>query len=130
MDCECTPHDKSNGYEEVAERFMVSRNPRIGVSTVREWSRALACGSSVLDVGCGHGVPISQARSGPVLGSSPSAVNGRERDSPKSLYFFIVLFGKLDCVSGETLEGSQLRDDPSRNLSATLISHDNRGTNQ
>lgn len=54
------PHDKSNGYEEVAERFVVTRNPRIGRSTVREWSHALAPGSSILDVGCGHGVPISQ----------------------------------------------------------------------
>jgi 2-polyprenyl-3-methyl-5-hydroxy-6-metoxy-1,4-benzoquinol methylase len=54
------PHDKSNGYEEVAERFMQARNPRVGASTVREWSHALAPGSSILDVGCGHGVPISQ----------------------------------------------------------------------
>ena len=55
-----SPHDKSNGYEEVAERFTVTRNPRIGASTVREWSHALAPGSSILDVGCGNGVPILQ----------------------------------------------------------------------
>jgi 2-polyprenyl-3-methyl-5-hydroxy-6-metoxy-1,4-benzoquinol methylase len=52
--------DKSNGYEEVADRFMSSRNPRIGVGTVREWSQALPPRSSILDLGCGHGVPISQ----------------------------------------------------------------------
>jgi 2-polyprenyl-3-methyl-5-hydroxy-6-metoxy-1,4-benzoquinol methylase len=52
--------DKSNGYEEVADRFMSSRNPRIGVVTVREWSQALPPRSSILDLGCGHGVPISQ----------------------------------------------------------------------
>jgi SAM-dependent methyltransferase len=51
----------SNGYEAVAERFMTVRDPRIGVATVREWSRALPRGASVLDLGCGHGVPISQA---------------------------------------------------------------------
>jgi 2-polyprenyl-3-methyl-5-hydroxy-6-metoxy-1,4-benzoquinol methylase len=53
-------HDKSNGYEEIAEHFMRARNPRIGPSNVREWCRTLAPGSSVLDLGCGNGVPISQ----------------------------------------------------------------------
>jgi 2-polyprenyl-3-methyl-5-hydroxy-6-metoxy-1,4-benzoquinol methylase len=53
--------DKSNGYEQVAESFMLARNPRIGASTIREWSQTLAPGSSILDLGCGHGVPISQA---------------------------------------------------------------------
>lgn len=54
------PQDKSNGYEEAAESFMSARNPRIGASTVREWSQTLAPGSSILDLGCGHGVPIAQ----------------------------------------------------------------------
>ncbi len=40
---------------------MSSRNHCTGAATVREWSRALAPNSSVLDLGCGHGVPISQA---------------------------------------------------------------------
>jgi 2-polyprenyl-3-methyl-5-hydroxy-6-metoxy-1,4-benzoquinol methylase len=31
------------------------------VATVREWSQTLPLGSSVLDLGCAHGVPISQA---------------------------------------------------------------------
>lgn len=51
---------KSNGYDEAAEDFISARNPRIGASVVREWSRGLAHGSSILDLGCGHGVPISQ----------------------------------------------------------------------
>jgi 2-polyprenyl-3-methyl-5-hydroxy-6-metoxy-1,4-benzoquinol methylase len=54
------PQDKSNGYEEAAETFMSTRNPRIGVITVREWSHMLPPRSSILDLGCGHGVPISQ----------------------------------------------------------------------
>ena len=53
--------DTSNGYEAVAERFMAVRDPRIGAATVRQWSGALPRGAAVLDLGCGHGVPISQA---------------------------------------------------------------------
>ena len=53
--------DKSNGYEAAAERFMSARDSWIGVATVREWSRTLPPGSSILDLGCGHGVPVSQA---------------------------------------------------------------------
>jgi cyclopropane fatty-acyl-phospholipid synthase-like methyltransferase len=55
------PLDKSNGYEEVAKLFMSERDCLTGVSTVRQWSRTLAPGSSILDLGCGHGVPIAQA---------------------------------------------------------------------
>jgi SAM-dependent methyltransferase len=52
--------DPSNGYEEIAQRFILERDHNTGVATVREWSRTLAPGSSILDLGCGHGVPISQ----------------------------------------------------------------------
>ncbi len=55
------PGDKSNGYEEVAKLFMSERDSLTSVSTVRQWSRTLVRGSSILDLGCGHGVPISQA---------------------------------------------------------------------
>ena len=40
---------------------MASRNPRIGVAEVLDWSRTLPRGASILDLGCGNGVPISQA---------------------------------------------------------------------
>jgi 2-polyprenyl-3-methyl-5-hydroxy-6-metoxy-1,4-benzoquinol methylase len=53
-------HDKSNGYEELAKTFVCARNPRIGGVTVRKWSKTLPPASSILDLGCGHGVPISQ----------------------------------------------------------------------
>jgi 2-polyprenyl-3-methyl-5-hydroxy-6-metoxy-1,4-benzoquinol methylase len=53
--------DKSNGYEQVAETFIARRNASIGVATVRHWSKTLPRGCSVLDLGCGHGEPISQA---------------------------------------------------------------------
>lgn len=54
--------DPSNGYEAVACEFASGRvrSRVIGVATVREWARDLPPGGTVLDVGCGTGVPISQ----------------------------------------------------------------------
>jgi methylase of polypeptide subunit release factors len=52
--------DRSNGYESRAHEFMVQRRPHIGVATVRDWARNLPSGGSVLDLGCGHGVPNAQ----------------------------------------------------------------------
>jgi len=54
--------DPSNGYEAVASEFMTRREQSgIGVATVRAWARSLKPGASILDLGCGHGVPISAA---------------------------------------------------------------------
>jgi 2-polyprenyl-3-methyl-5-hydroxy-6-metoxy-1,4-benzoquinol methylase len=52
--------DRSNGYEAVASEHIARRHPSIGVSTVRAWARSLS-GTAVLDLGCGHGAPISVA---------------------------------------------------------------------
>jgi SAM-dependent methyltransferase len=55
--------NKSNGYEDVASEFIVGRgrnSSSVGASVVAEWSRALPAGGTVLDLGCGTGVPISQ----------------------------------------------------------------------
>ena len=49
----------SNGYEECAGDFIRSRRP-IGVARVREWSHLVPAGGTVLDLGCGPGVPISE----------------------------------------------------------------------
>lgn len=51
----------SNGYEAVAWEFMRRRSPKIGVATVRSWTRSLPRGASILDLGCGDGVPIGAA---------------------------------------------------------------------
>ncbi len=56
-----TPADQSNGYETVSGNFMFIRSRSIGVASVREWAKSLPPGGSVLDVGCGHGMPISKA---------------------------------------------------------------------
>jgi 2-polyprenyl-3-methyl-5-hydroxy-6-metoxy-1,4-benzoquinol methylase len=55
------PQDRSNGYDQVAEVFIRARNPQIGVATVLRWSKTLPPAASILDLGCGHGVPISEA---------------------------------------------------------------------
>jgi SAM-dependent methyltransferase len=56
--------DKSNGYEEVASVFIAGRGRNssgVGASVVGDWSQALPGAATVLDLGCGTGVPISQA---------------------------------------------------------------------
>jgi cyclopropane fatty-acyl-phospholipid synthase-like methyltransferase len=54
--------DESNGYEAIASELMRGRDrSQIGVATVRAWSKGLQAGASILDLGCGHGVPISAA---------------------------------------------------------------------
>ena len=57
-----TTKDLSNGYEAAATEFIASRShSNVGVEVVRNWAKALPSGATVLDLGCGHGVPISQA---------------------------------------------------------------------
>jgi SAM-dependent methyltransferase len=50
----------SNGYQEIAAAFIAARNPTVGARHVRYWAQALPRGGAVLDLGCGHGVPVSQ----------------------------------------------------------------------
>lgn len=52
----------SNGYEAVAAQFIRARDQSvIGVATVRGWAKLIPAGAAILDLGCGHGVPISAA---------------------------------------------------------------------
>jgi 2-polyprenyl-3-methyl-5-hydroxy-6-metoxy-1,4-benzoquinol methylase len=56
-------HDKSNGYEEIASIFISGRGRNhsgVGAPVVADWSQMLPGGVTVLDLGCGTGVPISQ----------------------------------------------------------------------
>src|SRR6478609_4090881 len=65
------------------------------------------------------------------LRGGSSAFNGWERDSPEGFYLVvIVMFGKLDGVSGDSLPANQLRDYPGGNLSAALISNHHGRANQ
>ncbi len=53
--------DRSNGYEAMARDFTRRRTPTIGPRVVRAWAKRLSPGASILDLGCGYGIPISQA---------------------------------------------------------------------
>ena len=53
--------EASNGYEAAAQAFMAARSPTIGVNMVCAWARHLPPGAAILDVGCGHGMPLGQA---------------------------------------------------------------------
>jgi SAM-dependent methyltransferase len=56
--------DKSNGYEQIATEYIAGRGTdpcETGTKEVSEWGRTLAAGATVLDLGCGTGVPISLA---------------------------------------------------------------------
>jgi SAM-dependent methyltransferase len=54
--------DPSNGYEHVAQQFLEHRRRSdVGATTLRTWGRSLPPNAAVLDLGCGSGVPISQA---------------------------------------------------------------------
>jgi 2-polyprenyl-3-methyl-5-hydroxy-6-metoxy-1,4-benzoquinol methylase len=48
--------DRANGYEEYADTFIKSRNPRIGLEVVAGWARTFREGAELLELGCGHGV--------------------------------------------------------------------------
>ena len=50
--------DPSNGYPEFILRREQSST---GVAMVRTWARSLPRGGAILDLGCGAGVPISEA---------------------------------------------------------------------
>lgn len=55
--------DKSHGYEDIATIFIKGRGQAyngIGASFVRAWVRTLPQHSTLLDLGCGTGVPISK----------------------------------------------------------------------
>jgi SAM-dependent methyltransferase len=55
--------DKSNGYEDIAPIFIKSRGQAfngIGASSVLNWARTLPVNSTVLDLGCGTGIPVSK----------------------------------------------------------------------
>lgn len=57
--------DLSNGYESISAKWLatrgngMTRSNAIGVMEVRKWARSLPQGSSVIDLGCGPGFPVT-----------------------------------------------------------------------
>ncbi|MCF0049285.1 methyltransferase domain-containing protein [Dyadobacter sp. LJ53] len=82
--------DKSNGYEDYAATFIRCRSKGIdgiGATSVRSWARSLLPNATVLDIGCGIGLPISKAlvdKGLTVYGidASPSMVQGYRQNFP------------------------------------------------
>lgn len=55
--------DPSNGYEGIAADFIAGRGQAvggIGAAVVRTWATALPAGATVLDLGCGTGIPVTR----------------------------------------------------------------------
>lgn len=56
--------DASNGFDAVAPAYIAGRGCEadgVGAAVVRGWAAGLAPRGAVLDVGCGPGVPVTQA---------------------------------------------------------------------
>jgi SAM-dependent methyltransferase len=53
--------DRSRGWDAVALALIAGRQEsRIGAEVIRAWSRTLPRNASVLDLGCGSGVPVTE----------------------------------------------------------------------
>lgn len=93
--------DRSSGYDGLADEFMLRRSlSSVGVATVREWAGFLPQGAAVLDLGCGHGTPISAA-----LAAAGAMVYGVDA-SPRLVAAFRARFpdAPVDCNTVEESE--------------------------
>ena len=79
-------------YDDVADAFVAARSATIGVAAVQAWARELPAGGRVLDLGCGHGIPVART-----LAAAGLAVHGVDT-SPRLLAAF------RDNVPGATAE--------------------------
>jgi SAM-dependent methyltransferase len=79
--------DGSSGYEAIAGEFLRHRSSGIGVQEVRNWARTLPPGGSVIDLGCGSGVPLTSVLVGESLDvfavdAAPSLVYAFKQNLP------------------------------------------------
>ena len=79
--------DHSAGWDAVADQFMMIRS-EIGAALVRSWARSsLPESCTILDIGCGSGVPISKALASDGftvwgIDASPSLISAYRRNLP------------------------------------------------
>jgi len=104
--------DRSSGYEAVSAEFLARRGnsstrpTAIGVKEVRKWARTLLRGSSVIDVGCGPGFPITVRTSGfrgrcsTILCSCIPAQPARYAHPLRSCSRVQILWSNLRCCTG------------------------------
>jgi SAM-dependent methyltransferase len=83
--------DRSNGYEAIAAEFLARcgrpSQTAVGVREVREWARTLPTGATVIDLGCGPGLPITDVLVAEdlcvfALDAAPSFVQAFRRNLP------------------------------------------------
>ncbi|HEY2855685.1 MAG TPA: class I SAM-dependent methyltransferase [Gemmatimonadaceae bacterium] len=84
--------DRSNGYERVSKEFLAGRgrapSTAVGAREVRDWARTLPRGATVLDLGCGSGLPITkqlvdEGLSVFAIDASPSMVQAFRKNFPE-----------------------------------------------
>lgn len=83
--------DRSNGYEGIAAEFLAGRgrapSTGIGAREVANWARTLPRGGTVMDLGCGSGLPITkilvdEGLSVCAIDASPSLVEAFRHNLP------------------------------------------------
>lgn len=52
--------DHSNGYDAIADEFMAARSSS-SIELISDWAGRFRKGSRILDVGAGHGIPVTRA---------------------------------------------------------------------
>src|SRR5215813_1340353 len=81
----------STGYKRVAVEFLAGRgsapSTAIGAKPVRDWARTLKRGATVIDLGCGSGLPITEVLVAEGLNvyaidAAPSLVQAFRRNFP------------------------------------------------
>ncbi len=101
--------DRSHGYDGIADQFMSARSST-GTDLVRHWAKTLAPGAAVLDIGAGHGEPLTK-----VLiddGLNVSAIDA----SPRLVEAFRQRFPGVE-IACEPVEESRFHD---KNFDAVL----------
>jgi len=51
--------DTSNGYDDISKLYLQQRG-NIGAATVSTWAKSFSPGATVMDVGCGTGMPVTK----------------------------------------------------------------------
>lgn len=53
--------DYSHGYDAIAAEYLATRAARcIGADRIAEWARSLPAAATILDAGCGNGIPVTR----------------------------------------------------------------------